>query len=830
MVNNAYQSNYTGEEIDALLDKAKDSIILTEISWDEVDNLMTEGVYKVVKMETDEPLIVLGVFNPYYIVVSNYYSDEGSEEKTICQVRFSDGQIHRRFHNSALYEEEGWTEWEDIAQSTIPIEQGGTGATTAADARTNLGVASQADMDKIANNTTLIKGTNGGFAGGYDASVKNGGGAIGDGTTTTSGCSVGMMASSVHGGAVGYQTSTNNGGSVGANAESDSGGAVGELAKTGAGFAGGYNAQTIDADDMSIGIDAIQLGTGTNNSEKTLQVYDYQLMDADGNIPEERLGNLGDTIIDLGDIDVSAEDGSGRVADLDLNTLFTDIHTDGIYKFGLSADDFYVSSYLIVGKVFGEVSGGVYFNETTTWQLLFNPNNTLDVLYRLYNSDNDTHMYQWTQFKRLFPTIAEHDALETRVSQKLDKDTIVTEAANNTLLLQENQDARLGETSSLVLSMPESIGDWYRSTFSFQSGESATSLVYGYTPLDWKGDDVTSDGRFVPEPFSTYEVDVKNLGVNGVRARVDKIAGYTSVDVEGTALSLPSSAGKALRDYKIYGNSVQDGEPSEETPVVIQSVGDYNEKTRKYDVPIVLHYKNWWHCPDSAVLHPSVTYEKDSQTFTTKGAGIQQFFYQFPVPIPAGTTCAVTLKMLAGEMAKGVLTVGGFHRGDPDYIQCAVSTKEGSSSVINESLAGRTFTSVSTADHTITHLMIYIDGGYLVSEPLQFQVQFEISDIPTDYEPYIEPVTTTISLDEPLRKVGDVADYIDYAGQKVVRQVEVNDDTGTLPLEESYFALDAPVDEPMELPTIGTDLYDNVITVDTEIQPSNVKVTYFKKG
>ena len=63
-----------------------------------------------------------------------------------------------------------------------------------------------------------------------------------------------------------------------------------------------------------------------------------------------------------------------------------------------------------------------------------------------------------------------------------------------------------------------------------------------------------------------------------------------------------------------------------------------------------------------------------------------------------------------------------------------------------------------------------------------------------------------------------------------MRQVEVLDDTGTLPLEESYFALDAPVDEPIELPTIGTDLYDNVITVDTEIQPSNVKVTYFKKG
>ncbi|MEE1013703.1 MAG: hypothetical protein U0L92_05270, partial [Clostridia bacterium] len=487
-------------------------------------------------------------------------------------------------------------------------------------------------------------------------------------------------------------------------------------------------------------------------------------------------------------------------------------------------------------------------------------------------------------------TIAE---IKTDLNGKLDKDTMVTEAANNTLVLEENQDARLGETSSLVLSMPENLGDWYRSTFSFQSGENATSLVYGYTPLDWKGDDVTSDGRFVPEPFSTYEVDVKNLGINGVRARVDKIAGYTSADVEGTVLALPSSAGKALRDYKIYGNSEQDGTPSTETSVAIQSVGDYNEDTGKYDVPIVLHYKNWWHCPDSAVLHPSVTYEKDSQTFTIKGAGVQQFFYQFPMPIPAGTTCAVTLKMLAGEMAKGVLSVGGFHRGASDSHQCVVQTKEGSSYVINESLAGRTFTSVSTATDTITHLMIYIDGSYVVSEPPQFQVQFEIGDTPTDYEPYIEPVTTTVSLDAPLRKVGEAADYMDYktgmVNYRVAECVLTGNESWAYVVDGDYFKLalsreantsamesslcshyvygDATLDQSfwidgteqalcikdtrftnedelkiwlqseevriiyptllamgalVKLPVIDTNLYDNVISIGTSVQPSNV--------
>lgn len=56
------------------------------------------------------------------------------------------------------------------------------------------------------------------------------------------------------------------------------------------GFAGGQDAKAEDS--AGAAIDAIQLGTGTNSTAKTLQVYDYQLLDADGNIPAERLANV----------------------------------------------------------------------------------------------------------------------------------------------------------------------------------------------------------------------------------------------------------------------------------------------------------------------------------------------------------------------------------------------------------------------------------------------------------------------------------------------------------------------------------------------------------
>ncbi len=94
-----------------------------------------------------------------------------------------------------------------------------------------------------------------------------------------------------HGGAVGYCVSAYDGGAVGYCASAYDGGAVGYGAETGDGFAGGKGAKTIATfdDGYSVIHDGIQLGTGTNGNDKTLQVYDYQLMDAGGKIPIDRL-------------------------------------------------------------------------------------------------------------------------------------------------------------------------------------------------------------------------------------------------------------------------------------------------------------------------------------------------------------------------------------------------------------------------------------------------------------------------------------------------------------------------------------------------------------
>ena len=152
------------------------------------------------------------------------------------------------------------------------------------------------------------KTSGGGFVGGNGASASSGG-AAGNGASSEAGGAVGNMADTDDGFAGGnHSKAANGGGAAGANAKTNAGGAVGlgamaynyggavgNGAVSGEGFSGGYNAKAATMEGYSQRyIDAIQLGTGTNQNEKTLQVYNYQLMDADGKIPS---GRMPDTVM-----------------------------------------------------------------------------------------------------------------------------------------------------------------------------------------------------------------------------------------------------------------------------------------------------------------------------------------------------------------------------------------------------------------------------------------------------------------------------------------------------------------------------------------------------
>ena len=132
---------------------------------------------------------------------------------------------------------------------------------------------------------------------------------------------IGEGASSNDGVAIGYKAAAIEGGtSIGVNA-------------IGGGVSIGYDAKAIGDVDVVVDgevvetlkdypIDAIQLGSGTNKNKKTLQVYEYQLLDAEGNIPKERLKNAGGG---GGSVDLSdyfTKDETTRIIDGEISNVY----------------------------------------------------------------------------------------------------------------------------------------------------------------------------------------------------------------------------------------------------------------------------------------------------------------------------------------------------------------------------------------------------------------------------------------------------------------------------------------------------------------------------
>lgn len=56
--------------------------------------------------------------------------------------------------------------------------------------------------------------------------------------------------------------------------------------------------------------------------------------------------------------------------------------------------------------------------------------------------------------------------------------------------------------------------------------------------------------------------------------RYKHLPNYRYYDANGDSITIKKSIGKPLRNYRIYGNSIQNGTPSIENPIDVQSVGD----------------------------------------------------------------------------------------------------------------------------------------------------------------------------------------------------------------------------------------------------------------
>lgn len=74
-------------------------------------------------------------------------------------------------------------------------------------------------------------------------------------------------------------------------------------------------------------------------------------------------------------------------------------------------------------------------------------------------------------------------------------------------------------------------------------------------------------------------------------------------------------------------------------------------------------------------------------------------------------------------------------------------------------------------DKQVKRILLYAEITATVYTTIFKNIQLEENEI-TSYEPYVETTTTNIYLDEPLRKIGDYADYIDFKSGMLVRKIK----------------------------------------------------------
>ena len=311
--------------------------------------------------------------------------------------------------------------------------------------------------------------------------------------------------------------------------------------------------------------------------------------------------------------------------------------------------------------------------------------------------------------------------------------------------------------------------------------------------------------------YSLYDKDMNWL---------NKVGGYAATSGTISPVTFTTTEETKYVKICIFKNKVDEGKGrlNEGTTLIDEPYG-------KYKIPITISGKN--------LISRDVTVKKNDLSITVKGSEAL-LNGNSNTNVGLGYDEAAKYAVLeAGTYTFSYYYVSGEIISSPNkfYIGIRNSNNEwiaGSSKVIglNES----NFETKHTVTFTITETTkVYLSFvGWGTVDNLKFTYQLEKNSTSTEYEPYQEPKTTNIYLNEPLRKVGDYADYIDFKNKKVVRNVKVNDNTGTKTIEESYTQQDPKTEETIELPEILTHKGTNIIAVNTSIKPSKTEIINYK--
>lgn len=199
------------------------------------------------------------------------------------------------------------------------------------------------------------------------------------------------------------------------------------------------------------------------------------------------------------------------------------------------------------------------------------------------------------------------------------------------------------------------------------------------------------------------------------------------------SLVLEKCAETFFKQFKLLGNSAQQETPSQEFPQEIKSVGEYNSDTGKYDVDVKITGKNLFD-KDGAKLNFEFSYVGNDTETPKDGWFVSGF-----IPVQGGKTYCISGKQ-SGQGCK-------MYDKDKNFIK---------------------------------NLQVPW-GGIIIEDNISYfringemkdldKIQVEEGDVITDYEPYKEPQTIKLSLDQPLRGIGEHKDEVTKDG--IVRRIK----------------------------------------------------------
>lgn len=203
-----------------------------------------------------------------------------------------------------------------------------------------------------------------------------------------------------------------------------------------------------------------------------------------------------------------------------------------------------------------------------------------------------------------------------------------------------------------------------------------------------------------------------------------------------------NAVAEPIIDMQVMGNSIQNGTPTPEVPIEIESVGEKSKNL--FNKNKITKGKN---------LNVNTGGLYDSAT-----RGVSDY-----IPVCANQTYNVDFGIgYQNFINQGSTPYSVLYNSDLTFISQTSMTR---------TATGYHFTSPING---FIRLNFYID--------MEDYVQLEVGSTVTEYEPYgykipvkvsnnTEEITTNIYLNEPLRKVGDYADYIDFKNKKVYRKV-----------------------------------------------------------